>query len=194
MSSEISVGRGTEFCLTNARHHFNGRFGGIFKESFVLRSMLSAARSAHFSRGAKNKRAFNESLFSLAAVANTQFLIAASGRAAASVARGSALGFRGVASCDSRNLTPVSRGAPRTRRELFVTSDSFSENNKRIRCNSVGHVLARSAEIWDDFVSCGGGDDLVLLSAFLKLAARRCNERPKSDNRWNNLRRVDLAQ
>ena len=192
MSSEISVGRGTEFCLTNARHHFNGRFGGIFKESFVLRSMLSAARSAHFSRGAKNKRAFNESLFSLAAVANTQFLIAASGRAAASVARGSALGFRGVASCDSRNLTPVSRGAPRTRRELFVTSDSFSENNKRIRCNSIGHVLA---EIWDDFVSCGGGDDLVLLSAFLKLAAAAAAaKRPKSDNRWNNLRRVDLAQ
>ena len=150
------------------------------RRATLLRPSIDVILFAHFSRGAKNKRAFNES--SRRPSQRSPTPNSSSQRAVARSIGGRLSDSKRLAR-DSRNLSTVSAArlacgvkSPR----LFVTSASFSENNKRI-C-SVGHVLAAQSEISDDFVSCGGGD-LVLASfsfGFFEIAVR-------SDNRWNNL-------
>ena len=75
-------------------------------------------------------------------------------------------------------------GAPRVRREVPAAVCHlrffFGEQQKDLLCRSRARP---QSEISDDFVSCGGGGDLVLASfsfGFFEIAVR-------SDNRWNNL-------
>ena len=156
-----------KLCLTNARHHFNGRFGGIFKEDrerrCFVRSMLSPPPLISLVVRRTNALLMNpRSRAPLDPRSGRQHPIPH--RSERSPRSRVDCQARKPSECDSRNLCRVSRGrlacgvkSPR----LFVTSDSFSENNKRI-CNSIGHVLAVR-----DFVSCGV--DLVLAFSRFRL-------------------------
>ena len=144
------------------------------RRATLLRPSIDVILFAHFSRGAKNKRAFNES--SRRPSQRSPTPNSSSQRAVARSIGGRLSDSKRLAR-DSRNLSTVSAArlacgvkSPR----LFVTSASFSENNKRI-C-SVGHVLALSPRfrmISSPAAAAAISCWLLSLSAFLKLVAER---------------------
>ena len=141
------------------------------RRATLLRPSIDVILFAHFSRGAKNKRAFNES--SRRPSQRSPTPNSSSQRAVARSIGGRLSDSKRLAR-DSRNLSTVSAAylacgvkSPR----LFVTSASFSENNKRI-CSVVGHVLALSPRfrmISSPAAAAAISCWLLSLSAFLKL-------------------------